>query len=181
MIIKKSLFQGGLQKAIPLGGVEALHLDGQRLDLMDDLFHSLNVIALLVNIQNVLLKHIVIIVVLRILQFPGVKVLLKLQVNWRLVHVLKKVEADVFVLFFKVFEHQQTGYLHENLSLATFQLVLEGLVFFRGGFKDVREVNQMGAFLWVSEVVLTLLPSGFVFLEKLNEVLVVLQLRVNHF
>ena len=113
---------------------------------MDDLVERAHVEALLADVEDLALEHVVVVVVVVVLPLPRVEVLLaflnyeQLQVHGRVADLREEVLADVLVLLLQTLQNEQTGDLDEDLGLAAVQLLLEALVLLRGGLQDVGEV-----------------------------------------
>jgi len=89
--------------------------------------------------------------------------------------------AEVLVLVVQALEDQQAGNVDEEVVVPALDLLLELFVFLARGLDNVGEVDERGRNFDVEKVVLAHLPALLVFDEQLDQVLVVLELRVDHF
>jgi hypothetical protein len=92
----------------------------------------------------------------------------------RLIKLWEEEFADFFVLVIQTLQQNEAGYINENISVSAVDLLLELRVFFTRRFKNVGEINQINALLFIYKVIFSLFPRLLVKLEQFYQILVVL-------
>jgi len=100
---------------------------------------------------------------------------------WGVVHIRIENTRDLFVVVLKRLQDQHCRNVQENFSVSLFQLLGELNVLLSSSLNHLTKVQQLTQFLTVHKVCETLWPAILEFSKDLDELNVVLKLRVYYF
>jgi len=138
-----------------------------------------NVFRLEIESEKYFFKNIVIVVLFFMRLFPFLEERPQIfkgfvEFMMRLIKLWEEEFADFFVLVIQTLQQNEAGYINENISVSAVDLLLELRVFFTRRFKNVGEINQINALLFIYKVIFSLFPRLLVKLEQFYQILVVL-------